>query len=139
MNEKPGKHRRILDNRIAAVCNYLQENLVDADSFRLVSAYFSIYGYDLLAEELNAVRQVCFLFGDATSIKDPDPVAKESQSFAFTGETRQEKRLRLCRSEKAAEPKPGGSDQSASEEVILVGGRLLPAFVKPPAFSTLLR
>ena len=91
MNEKPGKQQRILDNRTAKVCDYLQENLDGADSFRLVSAYFSIYGYDLLAEELNSVRQVRFLFGDPASIKDPDPGAKEPKSFAFTEETRQKK------------------------------------------------
>lgn len=77
VNEKPGKQRRILDNQTAEVCDYLRENLADADSFRLVSAYFSIDGYDLLAEELNSVRQVRFLFGDPASIKDPDPGAKE--------------------------------------------------------------
>lgn len=88
MNEKPGKQRRILDNRDATVRDYLRRNLAGADAFRLVSAYFSIYGYGLLAEELNAVHQVRFLFGDPASIEEPE-------SFR--------KRLRLCRSEKAAE------------------------------------
>lgn len=84
MNEKTSKQRRILDNQTAKVGHYLQENLAGADSFRLVSAYFSIYGHDLLAEELNAVRQVRFLFGDPASIKEPDPVTKKPKSFAFT-------------------------------------------------------
>ena len=84
VNEKSSKQRHILDNRTAKVFHYLQENLANADSFRLVSAYFSIYGYNLLAKELNTVRQVCFLFGDPASIKEPDPVAKEPKSFAFT-------------------------------------------------------
>ena len=84
MNEKPSKQRRILDNQTAKVGHYLQENLAGADSFRLVSAYFSIYGYEMLAEELNAVRQVRFLFGDPASIKEPDPGTKEPKSFAFT-------------------------------------------------------
>ena len=107
MNEKPSKQRRILNNQTAKVFHYLQENLADADSFRLVSAYFSIYDYDLLAEELNAIRQVRFLFGAPASIKDPDPGAKEPKSLAFTEEIRQKKTAPLPK-RKNRRAKPSG-------------------------------
>ena len=62
----------ILDNRDRRVVDYLGRWLSDADMFRIVSVYFSIYGYDLLADELDGIGGVRFLFGasggrDATS------------------------------------------------------------------------
>ena len=48
----------ILDNQAATVGDYLRRYLRGADAFDLASAYFTIYGYELLAEELNRVGSV---------------------------------------------------------------------------------
>ena len=39
-------HPLILDNRSRTVADYLRHSLPDAAVFRLVSAYFTIYGYE---------------------------------------------------------------------------------------------
>ena len=46
---------RILDNQAATVADHLRHNLRSADAFDLASAYFTIYGYQLLADELDKV------------------------------------------------------------------------------------
>ena len=75
---------RILDNQNATVVAHLRHNLRGADTFNLASAYFTIYGYELLAEELNSVGTVHFLFGDPTSVEDLDPGTSEPKSFELT-------------------------------------------------------
>ena len=67
---------RIVDNKGAIVAEHLRRHLGGADAFHFVSAYFSIYGYGLLADELDNVGDVRFLFGDPTSVEDLDPGAK---------------------------------------------------------------
>ena len=74
----------ILDNKAATVADHLRRNLRGADAFNLASAYFTIYGYELLAEELNQVGRTRFLFGDPTSVEDLDPSANEPKSFELT-------------------------------------------------------
>ena len=74
----------ILDNETFTVADHLRRNLRAADEFNFVSAYFTIYGYELLAEELESVGAVRFLFGDPTSIEQVDPGAQEPKSFELT-------------------------------------------------------
>ncbi len=74
----------ILDNQTATVADHLRRNLRGADSFNLASAYFTIYGYELLADELDKVVGVRFLFGDPTSVEDLDPSTNEPKSFELT-------------------------------------------------------
>ena len=75
---------RILDNQTATVAEHLRHNLRGAEAFNLASAYFTIYGYELLADELDKVGGVRFLFGDPTSVEDLDPSASEPKSFELT-------------------------------------------------------
>ena len=75
---------RIIDNRAATLADYLRHNLRGADAFNLASAYFTIYGYELLADELEKVGDVRFLFGDPNSVEDLDPSASEPKSFELT-------------------------------------------------------
>ena len=77
-------HRHILDNRTYTVASYLLRQLQDSSAFRLVSAYFSIYGYAQLEEALNNVAEVRFLYGDPTSVDDVDPGNAEPKSFDVT-------------------------------------------------------
>ena len=74
----------ILDNRAATVADHLRRNLPGSDAFNLTSAYFTIYGYELLAEELDRIGGVRFLFGDPTSVEDLDPSNNEPKSFELT-------------------------------------------------------
>ncbi len=71
----------ILDNQDRKVVDYLRRCLSNADMFRVVSAYFSIYGYGLLADEVDRVGRVRFLFGDPSSVEYLDPGEKARQSF----------------------------------------------------------
>ncbi len=77
-------YEHILDNRGRAVADYLRKRLPQAAAFRLVSAYFTIYGYELLADELGRVGSVRFLFGDPASVGELDPGGKEPKSFELT-------------------------------------------------------
>ena len=58
--------------------------MAGASAFHLVSAYFSIYGYELLQDVLADIDDVRFLFGDPASIDDLDPGEKEPKSFRLT-------------------------------------------------------
>ena len=77
-------YEHILDNQGGTVVDYLRRKLLDAELFRAVSAYFSIYGYELLAEELDRVGQARFLFGDPASVDELDPGEKEPRYFQVT-------------------------------------------------------
>ena len=74
----------ILDNNRATVAEELRRHLNANGAFDFVSAYFSIYGYELLAEELDDLGRIRFLFGDPTSVEDLDPGLKNSKSFEVT-------------------------------------------------------
>ena len=71
----------VLDNRDRTVVDYLREHLNDAKAFSIVSAYFSIYGYELLADQLARVGDTRFLFGDPSSVDDLDPGGKDAKAF----------------------------------------------------------
>ena len=77
-------NQHIIDNQANTVASHLRKQLSGADSFSLVSAYFTIYGYELLEEALAKVGNVRFLFGDPASVEDLDPGNSESKSFEFT-------------------------------------------------------
>ena len=75
---------RILDNQSATVVDHLRRELYGADALSMVSAYFTIYGYELLANELDRMDNVRFLFGDSSSVEDIDPSDNEPKSFDLT-------------------------------------------------------
>ena len=75
------KHPLILDNRSRTVADYLHQSLPDAEVFRLVSAYFSIYGYEILQRELSGIKDVRFLFGEPASVGELDPGGRTPKSF----------------------------------------------------------
>ena len=77
-------NQHIIDNQASTVAEHLRRNLPGADSFSLVSAYFTIYGYELLEEALAGVGNVRFLFGDPASVEDLDPGNSEAKSFELT-------------------------------------------------------
>ena len=76
--------RHIIDNEQETVADHLRRTLGVAAAFDFVSAYFSIYGYELLMDELDGIDRVRFLFGDPASVEDLDPGAKDPKSFSVT-------------------------------------------------------
>ena len=80
------QYEHILDNRARKVVDYLRPHLSAAEVFRLVSAYFTIYGYEALQSELRGVEDVRFLFGDPASVGELDPGAKAQKAFDLTEE-----------------------------------------------------
>ena len=74
----------VLDNRDSTLVSHLREHLVDAERLSIVSAYFSVYGYDLLADQLSGVRETRFLFGDPSSVDDLTPGEKDEKAFDLT-------------------------------------------------------
>ena len=75
---------RILDNETATVADRLRRNLQGADGFDFVSAYFTIYGYELLTDELDRITSARFLFGDPTSVEQLAPKDQAPKFFDFT-------------------------------------------------------
>lgn len=78
------QYDHILDNRTHKVVDYLRQHLSAAEVFRLVSAYFTIYGYEALQSELSDVKDVRFLFGDPASVGELDPGARAQKAFNLT-------------------------------------------------------
>ena len=78
------RYEHILDNRARKVVDYLRPHLSVTEVFRLVSAYFTIYGYEALQGELRGVEDVRFLFGDPASVGELDPGAKARKAFDLT-------------------------------------------------------
>lgn len=76
--------RRIIDNQASDAHSFLSRMLESATSLRVVSAYFSIYGFELLAGRLEKLRHVRFLFGDPSSVEDVDPGAQARKHFDLT-------------------------------------------------------
>ena len=74
----------MIDNRDETVADHLRRNLTDADFLRVVSAYFSIYGYETLQDELDNLNHVRFLYGDPSSVGEVDPGQKEAKSYSLT-------------------------------------------------------
>ena len=62
----------------------LRRELMRSTTFDFVSAYFTIYGYELLEDELSNVDTVRFLFGDPGSVENLDPSDKVLKSFELT-------------------------------------------------------
>ena len=54
------QHKSILDNRDHTVAEYLRRHLPNSEVLRLVSAYFSICGYEALQDEVRELEDVRF-------------------------------------------------------------------------------
>ena len=74
----------VIDNHGKTLVEYLRPKFDAADMLRMVSAYFSIYGFELLEQELRGIDSVKFLFGDPDSVADLDPGSQETKAFEIT-------------------------------------------------------
>lgn len=71
----------VIDNRTEKLLDRLKLRLKDAAALRVVSAYFSIYGFGALADELRRLQETRFLYGDPGSIDGIDPGEKTDRAF----------------------------------------------------------
>ena len=74
-------NRRVIDNQGTTVAEVLRRELLQSDSFDFVSAYFTIFGFELMEDALSQAEAVRFLFGDPGSVENLDPADKEEKSF----------------------------------------------------------
>lgn len=74
----------IWDNRERTVAQFLQERLTPGAFLRVVSAYFTIYGYQEVKQRLAHINKMHFLYGAPDSVTDLDPKTKAIPPFVLT-------------------------------------------------------
>ncbi|MBE8233527.1 MAG: DEAD/DEAH box helicase family protein [Endozoicomonadaceae bacterium] len=76
----------LLDNRKRKVGDYLKSKICDESILKIVSAYFTVYGFATLEKELNQAKQISFLYGDYNNIPAADSNNTQLKSFKITDE-----------------------------------------------------
>ena len=72
----------IRDNRSrGTVGQFLCDNIKSESDLSIVSAYFTIYAYSHLKEQLESINKLKFLFGEPTFIKSLDPTKTNKRDF----------------------------------------------------------
>ena len=72
---------KIRDNhKQGTIGDFLKDNLEKECKIDIVSAYFTIYAYYHLKQQLNEIKSMRFLFGEPTFIKEVDPSQKQFKS-----------------------------------------------------------
>jgi len=66
------------------VGDFLSEKIKPDSKLSIVSAYFSIYGFDPLRKQLADINQCRFLFGEPSFIEQIDPAKTETKAFNIT-------------------------------------------------------
>jgi len=66
------------------VADFLQDKIQDGSSLSIVSAYFTIYAFNKLRDELSSIKELRFLFGEPSFIGGIDPQKTESKAFELT-------------------------------------------------------
>lgn len=75
----------IRDNyRFGKVAEFLRNKIESGSSLSIVSAYFTIYAFDKLRDELMGIEGLRFLFGDPSSVREIDPSQRESKAFVLS-------------------------------------------------------
>lgn len=82
MTESTPLHSGIRDNRDrGSVGEYLKKHLSDGSRLSFVSAYFTIYAFNQLKDELNGIDNLRFLFGEPSFLKQIDPERTDKKAF----------------------------------------------------------
>src|ERR1035437_6151611 len=72
----------IRDNRDrGSVGQFLKDNIKTDSDLSIVSAYFTIYAYNHLKDQLNNINELKFLFGEPTFIQSLDPTKTNKRDF----------------------------------------------------------
>ncbi len=62
---------------------YLREKIKPDSRLAFVSAYFTIYAYDRLRQQLDGIQELRFLFGEPSFLSNLDPDKSESKAFVL--------------------------------------------------------
>ncbi len=76
----------IVDNRSCKVGDFLRRNIKAETDLAIVSAYFTIYAYEALRDELEQAGTTRFLYGDPTATSTPDTGDDSVKSFKLNEE-----------------------------------------------------
>lgn len=88
MNQKaPVNSSGIRDNHHRGkVADFLTEKVSADSELSIVSAYFTIYAYEALVEQLEKLTSLRFLFGEPRFINSLDPEKTDKKSFKIEDE-----------------------------------------------------
>jgi hypothetical protein len=77
----------IRDNRIRGkVAEFLKEKASGGSRLSVVSAYFTIYAYEALSNQLDQIESLQFLFGEPKFIQTLDPEKNDKKAFKIEDE-----------------------------------------------------
>lgn len=68
------------------VADFMEERISDGSVLSVVSAYFTIYAYGALADRLDRVESLRFLFGEPRFVATLDPEKTDKKSFKIEDE-----------------------------------------------------
>ena len=87
MASNPAQLHGIKDNhRRGRVADFLSARITQGSRLSVVSAYFTIYAYDALREQLDGVGSLQFLFGEPRFIQALDPEKTDKKAFKIEDE-----------------------------------------------------
>src|SRR5471030_1130151 len=64
-----------------SVASFLREKIATSCEISVVSAYFTIYAYAALAQELDNIHEMRFLFGEPKFVSALDPEKTDKKAF----------------------------------------------------------
>ena len=64
-----------------AIGDFLKEKILQGSDLSFVSAYFTIYAYAALKDQLSGINHLRFLFGEPQFIQSLDPEKTEKKTF----------------------------------------------------------
>src|SRR5690349_5366885 len=67
-----------------SVGEYLLQHIQSGSQLSIVSAYFTIYAYQALQEQLDTVTELRFLFGEPRFVSALDPERSETKAFLIS-------------------------------------------------------
>ena len=76
----------LIDNKKRTMWQHLNDRIDSTSIINMVSAYFTIYGFQALKDKLNEAKEVKFLYGDPTGVGTVDPKNKQEKSYYLTEE-----------------------------------------------------
>ena len=78
----PPNHSGLRDNHTrGTVADFLWQKSQSGSKLSIVSAYFTIYAYDALKQELERIEHLDFLFGEPSFVNRLDPNKTEKKAF----------------------------------------------------------
>jgi ERCC4-related helicase/alpha-D-ribose 1-methylphosphonate 5-triphosphate synthase subunit PhnG len=88
MASTPAKHHHgIKDNhKRGRVADFLSDKISQGSHLSVVSAYFTIYAYEALSQQLDGIESLQFLFGEPRFIQALDPEKTDKKAFKIEDE-----------------------------------------------------